>query len=419
MIWTILAQTYRNLTANKLRSLLTMFGISWGILSLVLMTAIGEGFRVAQRDSLRNLGKDIMIVWGGRTSIQSQGFQEGRNVRLTYGDYEFIRDRSLLIRSISPEIIRGDLVSKTQINYGTFGLHGVIPEYQWMRTIEIQSGRLMNPSDNDQARAVCVIGSEANTQLFGKAESVGQTVTIGGQPFTVIGVMPFKDQNNSYSGQDRREIFIPFNTLTKLFSNPYLGQDRDLLSNMIAMPVRAQVHEAAEKEVRALLAERHHFDPVDEDAVSIWNTAKQAKLIDTMLQSMQWFLGTVGVVTLLLGSIGVINIMLISVRERTVEIGVRKSVGARRRDILVQFFAESFALSGVSGALGIFLGWGLCSLINLLITKNQVFGGAIITPEVAYLAFGVLALVGVASGIYPAHTAAEMDPIEALRYEAN
>jgi putative ABC transport system permease protein len=419
MILAILSQTYRTLSANKLRSFLTMFGISWGVMSLILMTAIGEGFRVGQRESLKTLGTDIMIIWGGRTSIQAKGYQSGRLVRLRYSDYEFIRKRATLIRSISPEIIRGDLVAKTPINYGTFGLHGIIPEYQYMRTLEIDLGRPMNEADNEQSRQVCIIGSEVNEQLFNSEDSVGRSMTIGSHPFTVIAVMPFKDQNNSYSGQDRREIFIPFNTMRKLFANPGLGQDRDLLSNMIATPVSSQLHEAAEKEIRSLLAETHSFDPVDDDAVSIWNTARQAKLMDSMLASMQWFLATVGLVTLLLGSIGVINIMLISVRERTVEIGVRKSVGARRRDILLQFFAESFTLAALSGVIGLGLGWGVCALINGLGVKNQVFAGAVVTPEFGLAAFGVLTLVGIASGIYPAHTAAEMDPIEALRYEAN
>ncbi len=417
MIFAILSQTYRTLTANKLRSFLTMFGIAWGILSLILMSAIGEGFRVGQKESIKTLGKDIMIIWGGRTSIQSRGYQRGRDIRLKYADYEFIRKRARLIKSISPEIIRGGLVSKTPINYGTFGVHGVVPEYQYMRTIEIQYGRSINEADNDDARGVCILGSEVNDQLFNGGDSTGRAMTIGGRAFTVIGVMPFKDQNNSYSGADRREIFIPFNTMRRYFSNPGLGQDTDLLSNMIAQPISAPVHMEAEKEVRSLLGEIHNFDPLDEDAVGIWNTARQSKLLDTMLASMQYFLATVGVVTLLLGAIGVINIMLISVRERTMEIGVRKSVGARRKDILWQFFAESLALSALSGLIGLGLGWGVCLLVNTLGMKNQIFAGAIVTPEIGLIAFGVLAFVGIASGLYPAHTAAEMDPIEALRYE--
>jgi putative ABC transport system permease protein len=421
MLLNILSQTFATLAANKLRSFLTMFGIAWGILSLILMTSSGEGFRIAQRESLRNLGKDIMIVWSGRTSIQSGHFQKGRHIQLEYSDYSYIREHSRLIALISPEVSRYDLVSKTHLNNGTFGMHGVLPEYQYMRTIETRWGRLLNPADNDNARAVCVIGSEVNEQLFNdpEADSTGQTISIAGHPFTVIGVMPYKEQNNSYSGQDRRMIFIPYPTMVRLFSNPSLGQSRDFLNNLIAMPVDPSLHEEAEREVRTLLAKKKNFDPADQEAIFIWNTARQAKLIDSMLKSMQWFLGTVGVITLALGCIGVINIMLITIRERTVEIGLRKSVGARRRDVLWQFFTESFTLTLLSGLLGILGGWTICFAVNQLPLPKQIFAGMIFTGELAIMAFGVLTTAGIAAGLYPAYMAAEMDPIEALRYEAN
>ncbi len=419
MVTAILSQVFETLRANKLRSFLTMFGISWGILSLILMTAIGEGFRVAQEAGLHNLGINIMIVWGGRTSRQAEGFQAGRNVRLRYSDYEAIRDRADLIRMVSPELIRRDLVSKTRHNSGVFEVHGALPEYQQMRSIRLQWGRLMNRADNEQRRAVCILGSDVNEQLFDRANSVGETVFVGGHPFTVIGVMEEKEQNNSYSGQDRRAMFIPYPTLVKLFSDPSLGESTDLIENIIAMPLGIEVQEEAERQVRQVLAREHRFDPEDRDALSIWNTARQSLMMDSMFRSMQWFLGAVSVVTLALGAIGVVNIMLISVRERTVEIGLRKSIGARRRDILLQFFVESFALTMLSGFIGLALGWGISALIDLAPLPRMVFAGMIITPAVGWIAFGTLTFLGMAAALYPAMTAAEMDPIEALRFEAN
>jgi putative ABC transport system permease protein len=414
-----IGQIIHTLRTNKLRSLLTMFGIAWGVLSIILMTASGEGFRQAQRDGLRQLGRDILIIWGGKTSLQAEGFQAGRDIRLEYADYVAIRDQARFVRWVSPELIRSDLVAKTSINNGTFHVRGVVPDYQIMRTIEAARGRLINQADEEQARAVCVIGTEVSKQLFNAADPVGQTISINGYPFTVVGLMPHKELNNNYHGQDHSSIFVPYRTLRKLFSNPARGSSPDLINNLIASPVSHDRYREAEREVREILGRKWKFDPRDRDAIFIWNTAHQLEMMELMMGGMQWFLGTVGVVTLLLGALGVVNIMLVSVRERTMEIGLRKSVGARSSDILRQFFAEALVLTLLAGGAGLLLAWAVCAAINTLPLPEMVFKGMIISRPIALGTVGALALAGIGAGIYPAYLAAQMDPIEALRFESN
>jgi putative ABC transport system permease protein len=392
-----------------------MFGIGWGVLSMVLLTAAGEGFRIAQKNGMLQLGRDIMIIWGGRTSLQSQGFQSGRDIVLEYSDYEAIQDRARLVKYISPEIIRSSIVAESPTNYGTFSTRGVLPEYQYMRSLSAAQGRTMNWADNDQGRTVCLIGTEVNKQLFDDANSVGNIINMNGHPFTVIGILPKKELNSTYQGQDHSAIFIPFETMRRLFA----GDARGTISNFIAAPIEHSVWQEAEREVRQVIGEKRFFDPEDEDALAIWNTAKQVEMMDIMMRSMQWFLGTVGMVTLLLGAVGVINIMLVSVRERTVEIGLRKSLGARRRDILGQFFVESLFITLTAGGVGLLIAWSICEGINTLPLPEMVFSGMIISPGIAALTAACLVFVGMGAAIYPAFLAAELDPIEALRFEAN
>jgi putative ABC transport system permease protein len=413
---TLLIQTFMNLKANKTRSFLTMFGIAWGLVCLILMTSMGQGMWVAQQQKTRSLGQNIMIVWGGMTSKGQEGIRPGKAIRLTLDDYFILKQKTNSLQRLSPEVERG-LSVVSQTNNGTFRTHGVFPDYMQMRTIElVAGGRHINDADNANARRVCIIGDEVQSQLFNKAKATGQTIMVGGFPYLIIGELLHKDQNSNYSGPDKTKIFIPFHSMARDFPLPFAADGKAQLSNMILQPRSEELGERAELEVRRILASEKGFDYLDKDALQIWNTVTQAKFVKKIFDSLQIFLGVVAIITLILGGVGVMNIMLLAVGERTHEIGICKAVGASTRRILMQFFTESMILTLVAGIVGIAAGWGLCALINLF-PKIDFFAGMIVTPEVGLIAFGFLILVGVLSSIYPAFMAAVVDPIEALRHE--
>jgi putative ABC transport system permease protein len=412
----LLKQTWMNLAANKTRSFLTMFGIAWGLICLILMTSMGEGLWVAQEKKTRALGQNIMIVWGGITSKGKEGVRPGKVIRLTLDDYFLLKNKASYLQRSSAEIQR-DLMVRSYINNGTFSTHGVFPDYMQMRTIDVApGGRQINTGDNENSQRICIIGDEVRDQLFRKEKAVGQTISIGGYPYLVVGELIPKDQNSNYSGPDKSKIFIPFYAMTRDFPLPMTVHGKNELSNMILQPLNEKLGEAAELQVRQILAAEKEFDYLDKDALGIWNTVKQAKFVKKIFDSLSIFLGVVAIITLILGGVGVMNIMLLSIGERTHEIGICKAVGATTRRILMQFFAESMMLTLFAGLTGIFVGWALCVLINQL-PKINFFAGMIVTPVVGLVAFGFLVLVAVLSSIYPAFMAAVVDPIEALRHE--
>jgi putative ABC transport system permease protein len=432
----LLRQTWSNLAANKLRSFLTMFGIMWGVISIVLLSAVGEGFQRGNQHVLEELGKNIVIIRNGRTAMQAGGARAGRLITLDIDDVRLLQEKSTLLAQVSPELMRGAIRAKSPYNSSTLQLSGVWPAYQDMRTIEVDRGRLISDADCQEARRVVVIGTEASRQLFAERDPVGSVLSLNGLPYSVIGRVRKKDQDSNYTGADNERLFIPYEAARKDFPMTASLYTADSVSTIIAAPrpeVARQLEAWLEREgiggflgleaqgpvetdIRAVLAPRHGFDPKDPEALSMWNTALQAVMFAKMIGAMHTFFVVVSLVTLALGGIGVMNIMLVAVKERTREIGVRKAIGATSRTIQWQFFSEGLALTLTSGAIGFLVGLGLCGLVNLAPMPER-FSGMVTTWQTAAIAIGVLTLIGVAASTYPARRAASLPPIEALRYE--
>jgi putative ABC transport system permease protein len=431
-----LKQSLDNLRTNKLRSFLTMFGIVWGVISIVVLSAMGEGFQRGNQYVLEELGRNITIIRNGRTSVQAGGERAGRVVRLNIGDVHELRRKSKLIESLSPELMRGTVSVKSAYNAAALQMSGIWPDFQTIRTIQVSHGRLINEADNDQARRVVVIGREASIQLFADRDPVGEPLRLNGLTYTVIGKIRQKFQDSNYNGRDELRLFIPYEAMRRDF--PLQGQfdTPDSVSAIIVAPYRwvtdalreefdrAQGsvfgilgHTMVEREIRQILAPVKGFDPNDREALSLWNTAIESVMFGKMMQSMKSFFLGVSLITLVLGGIGVMNIMLIAVRERTREIGLRKALGATSRSIHRQFILEGLALTVFSGALGFAAGCLLCQLINLLPLPAR-FAGMIVTPGIGLVASASLTTVGLLAALYPAARAASLPPVESLRYEA-
>ena len=406
----------RTLWSHKLRAFLTMFGIAWGIVSIVLMVAAGEGLRKGQAEQARNLGKDIMIVFHGRTSLQAGGLHAGRVVHWEDTDVAVVQAESPDCEYAIPELEQNTVRTHSNYNNGAFTVTGSYPPFGYIRTLEVGSGRFYDWNDMRESRRVAFLGSDAAKQLFPGRNPVGENIYLNDFPYTVIGVMAKKKQDSSYDGWDVNKVFLPFSAMRRDFPDKPPGTN-STFDQLLVTPKSVAQHEDCKHEVRAALGRMHHYDPNDKEACPIWDTVKEAQAFKTMTDGMKFFLGAVGIVTLLLGGIGVMNVMLVAVRERTREIGVRKAIGAPAGTILRQFFIEALIIALLSGGIGLAVAFGFCALVNML-PMPDFFAGLIPSWSAGLTASGLLGAIAVGAALYPARRAASIDPIEALRYEA-
>jgi putative ABC transport system permease protein len=413
----VLRQTASSIAAHKLRSFLTMFGIVWGITSVILLVGLGKGFSRDQKERLKTIGVDLAIIWGGRTSEQAGGYAAGRPVRLSIRDAYLVKQEAYLIKTVSPEL-RRSVSEVSRYNAAARPVRGVWPDYQRFRSLKVSEGRLMTDEDESESRRVVVLGVESRDQLFPGKPAIGETLMMNGSPYTVIGVLEKKKQNGSYgSGPDNTQLFVPYSSMARDYPPPEKpGVFKGWINNMVVEVADPDHHEEAIKQIYQILGREHGFQPTDKDALMIWDTLEGSQLVERIFDIMTIFFGAVALMTLSLGGIGVMNIMLVAVTERTREIGVRKSLGATAADIRNQFFAESAALMSISGFIGLTIGLGFCLTIRNLPMPDFI-PHPIISPVAIGASLLTLGAITLGAGMYPAQRAAELSPIECLRQE--
>jgi len=408
----IFGQTLSTLWAHKLRSFLTMFGIAWGVGSLLLLVGLGEGFRSGNKKQFDSLGENVMFIWGGRAPAVEGSFNGMRQYYLTYKDFLDIRRDCTDVKAVAPVISRGDLRSVSDFFQSSGQAMGVPAYFNQIRYLPINEGRWLNDLDDAQKRPVIVLGDEARRLLFPGRPAIGSTILINGIRFEVIGtLLPVGHGDNNTLNL---RMFMPFNTMNQYF--PPTVNVKDSISFLNYQPRSRDLHEMAKLEVHKTIARNHGFDYRSPDAFDEWDTIRTVDNVGKIFDAMNAFLGSVGLVTLALGAIGIINIMLVAVADRTREIGLRKAIGATNGSIMFQFFVEGAFLTLLSGGIGMGCAGALMAALSKL-PSPPGFDPPKLVPMTAALAIMALAIAGVAAGLYPARRAAMLQPVEALRKE--
>ncbi|MGB5105991.1 MAG: ABC transporter permease [Candidatus Zixiibacteriota bacterium] len=401
-------QFLHDLQAQKLRTFLTLVGLSWGTVTVICLLAFGYGLQMNQQEQMKGLGDNIVIMWASNTSKPYAGYPKGRWFGFVPDDIKMMRQNIPQLEAVSGEFQRGNIQIRNGRKSKLIQVSGIEPEFAPMRSIIPEAGgRFLNATDMNDKRRVAFIGNELRDEIFGiDIDPVGQAILLDNVPYTVIGVMVKKKQDSSYSGRDKDKAFIPSTTFQTTYGDRYLD-------NIVFRAQNLEVHKQAVDRAYEVFAKKYKFDPTDREALAMWDTVEGNDFL-IFFVAMRMFVGFVGFMTLLVGGIGLANIMYVVVEERTKEIGIKMALGAKKGFVLSGFIFETFILTTIGGGIGYGIAQLIISIAPMFDIKDYV-GTPTLSLQDKLAVVAILGIIGLMASFFPARRAANMNPVQALK----